>query len=72
VLAVAPTIFVSSPAAAISPFLGGLAAQNDLITDQDTNELSAACAGKGVKKLTFGVKASADDRRLGTADLWIH
>ena len=42
-----------------------------LVTDQDLNEVNAACAGKGLKKLTFGMKASKDDLHLGSGNLSI-
>ena len=41
-------------------------------TDQDANEITTACAGKGIKKLTFGVKASKDDlvKGIGVVDIF--
>ena len=41
-------------------------------TDQDANEIATACAGKGIKKLTFGVKASKDDlvKGIGVVDIF--
>jgi hypothetical protein len=33
--------------------------------------INAACAGRGVKKLTFRVKASKDDLQIGSGSLAI-
>jgi hypothetical protein len=49
----------------------GFSAGATLISDQDANEINAACDGKGLKKLTFGVKASKDDLQIGSGDLGI-
>jgi len=43
-----------------------------LITDQDLNDIGAACGAKGLKKITFGIKASADDAQIGSGSVSIN
>jgi hypothetical protein len=43
-----------------------------LITDQDLVEIAAACAAKGLKKITFGIKPSKDDLQIGSGSVSIN
>jgi hypothetical protein len=49
----------------------GDAVSATVITDQDLTEIGAACGGKGLKKITFGLKASKDDAQLGSGSTTI-
>ena len=49
----------------------GLLGSQQLIADQNYNDIQSACAGKGLKKLTFAVKASKDDFQIGFASATI-
>ena len=52
-------------------FLGD-AVSATIITDQDLNEIGVACNGKGLKKITFGMKPSKDDLQIGSGSVSIN
>ena len=43
-----------------------------IITDQDLNEILAACGAKGLKKITFGLAPSKDDMQMGSGSFTIN
>jgi hypothetical protein len=43
-----------------------------VVTDQDLLEVGNACAGKGLKKITFGSKPSKDDGQIGSGSVTIN
>jgi hypothetical protein len=43
-----------------------------IITDQSIAEIGDACAAKGLKKISFGMKASKDDGQIGSGSVSIN
>ncbi len=50
----------------------GDSVSSTIITDQDVTEILAACGAKGIKKISFGLKASKDDGQLGSGSTTIN
>jgi hypothetical protein len=43
-----------------------------IVTDQSITEIGEACAGKGLKKITFGLKPSKQDLQIGSGTVSIN
>jgi hypothetical protein len=43
-----------------------------IVTDQDITEITAACGGKGLKKISFGSKPSKDDLQIGSGSVTVN